>query len=123
MIKIFADENISIETVQYMRNLGYDIISVQEAGLCAGRDEEIYHYSLNSQRVILTFDLDFGYMYYFKYQGKIGTIILRIKPQTVENTNKTLEKLHTSSFFKRTDLQKALIIVGNKKVRILTYLS
>lgn len=118
MIRLLADENISPETVRYMRDLGYDIVSAQEAGLAASKDEEVFRHASQNQRIILTFDLDFGRMYYLRFRGETGVIILRIKPQTVENANETLKRLHVSGFFQSPDLQKALVVVGKRKVRI-----
>ncbi|MDI6631238.1 MAG: DUF5615 family PIN-like protein [Bacillota bacterium] len=54
MIKFLADENISPLTADFLRSLGYDVVTVAECGLISRPDEEIVKYALESNRAVLT---------------------------------------------------------------------
>ena len=46
--------------------------------------------------MIVTLDLDFGYLYRILSPHKVGIIILRLTNQTVESVNTALGRLHAS---------------------------
>jgi len=111
-----ADQNISPKTVEFLRKLGYSAIRVSELGLEKAQDEEVAQYARTNGLVIVTFDADFGQIYYFS--GKSGgTIILRPAEPTVENTNKLLEQLLTKVEPRR--LQRSLVIASEARYRII----
>ena len=93
MTKFLLDANLSPKTAKYLRNLGYDAISVSEKGMGTLTDLEIVEFAKKSKRVIITFDLDFGEIYHFRESSKIGIIVLRLENQTPENVNLVLERL------------------------------
>ncbi len=57
--KILADENIPRTTIQSLRSLGYDIVSVWEVNPGIS-DEQVVQVSIREKRIIITFDKDFG---------------------------------------------------------------
>jgi hypothetical protein len=67
--------------------------------------------------MIITFDLDFGEIYYFATKTHVGITVLRIRPQTVEHANEILERFLKSKMIEKENLEKALIIVDEKRVR------
>ena len=60
--KLLADLNISVATVNFFSSLGYDIKRVSPL---LKTDEEVVNLAQKEQRTILTFDKDFGEIYYF----------------------------------------------------------
>ena len=59
-MRLFCDENIRDTTVQWLRNLGRDAISVKEAGMAGMADESVLSYAIAEDRVLLTFNADFA---------------------------------------------------------------
>jgi len=57
--KILADENIPRSTIQLLRSSGYDAISVWEVNPGISNDQ-VVQLSIRDQRIIITFDKDFG---------------------------------------------------------------
>ena len=117
MLKFLADENISPHTSAIVREKGYDIQNVDEAGLSGLDDEKIVNYAQKQKRIILTFDLDFGEMYYFGETTKVGIIVLRIKPHTVELANEVLGKFLDTKVIEAKKMDYALIILDKNKYR------
>lgn len=59
MIKLLADENVPLPTVWRLRENGFDIASMSE--LNPGVDDlEVLRTARQEQRVLITFDRDFG---------------------------------------------------------------
>ncbi len=58
-MQILADENIPRSTVQTLRESGHDVLWIREAspGIT---DPEVMHIAVDEQRIIVTFDKDFG---------------------------------------------------------------
>ena len=59
-MKFLADLGISLSTVIWLRQRGYDSIHLREQGLQRIPDTEIIEKAKKGNRVILTCDLDFG---------------------------------------------------------------
>lgn len=117
MLKYLADENISPLTVKTIRQLGYDITSAVEIGLQGAEDEKVVLLAQQENRIIITFDLDFGEIFYFASNIDVGIIVLRINPQTVEHTNKRLTTFLKAKIIENSNLAKALIILEEKRYR------
>lgn len=115
-MKFFADECIYFATIKMLRKLGYDVETVTEQKLESQDDEKIFEYAKKSNRILLTFDKDFGNIFRFPLGSHPGIIIVRLKPQTPEETNHLLR-----NFLKETipaDISRALVVIGKEKVRI-----
>jgi len=65
MAKLLVDENIPLSVMKWLKEEGHDVVRVSQVGLKGEKDEVIIDFAKKEGRVILTLDLDFGYMYYF----------------------------------------------------------
>ena len=63
-MKFLADMGISLLTVTWLRELGYDVFHLRDRGLQKLPDDEILALARVEQRIILTIDLDFLSFYY-----------------------------------------------------------
>jgi len=113
-LKLLVDENISPLTVKFLREKGFNVLSIEESykGIS---DEEIADIANRERRIIVTFDLDFGEIFFLK---GISVIVLRMKikkPATVnlflEGCFDKLEKEHINPYGK-------LIVISEGKIRI-----
>jgi predicted nuclease of predicted toxin-antitoxin system len=77
-VKLLANENFPFSSVLYLRNKGYDITSIGEdySGIS---DKIVLEIAESEQRIILTFDRDYGELIYkYNYKPTKGIIYLRI---------------------------------------------
>ena len=118
VLKLLADENISEKTVASIRKAGYDIKSIRDIGLKGSNDEKIVDFATKEKRAILTFDLDFGEIYYFSSEAKIGVIVLRLKSQWFEYASPIILKLLKSKKLETEEFKNALVIVTETRYRI-----
>jgi len=56
MVKLYADEQFPLPVVKILRTLGYDILTVQDAGKAEQKipDPEVLHYAISLNRAVLT---------------------------------------------------------------------
>ncbi len=80
--KILADENIPRTTIQSLRSSGYDVVSVWEVNPGLG-DDQVVQLSIRNQRIIITFDKDFGRLA-LTNPNIPGVILMRIPPKNPE---------------------------------------
>jgi predicted nuclease of predicted toxin-antitoxin system len=59
-VKFLADMGVSMTTVYAPRAAGEEAVHLRDEGLQRLPDDEILHKANREQRVVLTFDLDFG---------------------------------------------------------------
>lgn len=119
MVKLLLDANLSPKTREYLgKKFNFNVIDLITENKYGLTDEKIVKLAKKEKRVIITFDLDFGEIYYFSERGKIGIIVLRIQDQTVESVNKVLTKFFQKEA-KNIDLEKSLVVIDENKIRIL----
>ncbi len=117
-MRLLLDANLSPETASFLRSLGLDTKSLIEMGLGALEDQKVAELAHRDRRIIITFDLDFGEMYYFATAKKLNVIVLRLNDQRVEAVNAVLKqffKMHTDLFGNK---YKRLVIVSVSGVRV-----
>lgn len=62
MVRLYADEQFPFQVVELLRNLGYDVLTVQEAGNANQRipDDQVLMFAISQERSILTINrIDF----------------------------------------------------------------
>jgi predicted nuclease of predicted toxin-antitoxin system len=117
-LKFLLDANISHETATYLRKLGYGAKTVAQFRLGRATDERIARYAAQNKYVVVTFDLDFGYLYHLFTKYRTGVLILRLQDQRVESVNRVMGQLHKKGILKDGDNQSKLIVADEKRIRI-----
>jgi len=59
-MRFLADMGVSLRVVEWLRSSGHDAIHLRDDGLQKLPNGEIFRKAIREQRVVLTFDLDFG---------------------------------------------------------------
>ena len=116
--RFLVDENISPLTVEFLRNLGFDVTDLVELDNKGITNGELVKLAISKNRIIITLDLDFGEIYYFSSKKKFGAIVIRLKTPTIEDINAVIGKFFEEIDFEKVDLTKSLIILDEKKYRI-----
>lgn len=117
VIKILANENVSPKTVRFLNSLGFEAKRITDYRRSL-KDREIIEIALKEKRIIITFDLDYGEIFYRMVDGKVGIWVLRIKPQTVEAAEETLTKFINSETFNKIDHYHTLVILSKTRTRL-----
>lgn len=102
-----------------LRKLGYDVKAVAETGLKSHEDAEVALLAQAEKRVIITLDVGFGSIYYFSKRGKVGIIIIRIHPPTIEVINAILADFLGKVNLEEKKLTINLIVLSRKKYRVI----
>jgi len=110
-MKILADENISQTVIESLRKQGHDVISIYDLGMLGIDDERVMDIAIKENRIIITLDLDFGYLY-FKKREKVRIIVIRARPSVPTNVIRLL-----NNFLKLKTTPKGLIIITENKIR------
>ena len=92
-LRFLLDENQRPETAAFLRNMGCDVETVQEAALSGAPDSRIATQAKKTGRVIITFNYDFADMTQVFPHDVPGIIRLRVEPQIPEKVNPLLKQL------------------------------
>lgn len=122
-MQFLIDESLSPSLAAYLKQLGYDAVSVREAQLKGCPDSQIIEWSQKNNNAIITGDLDFGELWYWHYRGRVSIIVLRLKSFKVEAQQNAVEFLHNNKALSEEKIKNALIISTDKKYRIRTAIS
>src|SRR5262245_41757901 len=108
MIRLLLDANLSVFTANRLREtFRFDVVDLGSEGLSHLTDLEVVEFAKLESRVIVTFDLDFGEVFHRAGRGSFGVIVLRLADQTIESTNRVLERFF-SNVAESIDLDRSL---------------
>jgi predicted nuclease of predicted toxin-antitoxin system len=92
-MRILTDENIPSASVHRLRQAGHDVLAIAEEhpGLS---DRGVLELAVSENRIVLTFDRDFGRMVFLR-EGALppGVILLRFIPSEAEEPGDLLASL------------------------------
>lgn len=108
MMKLLANENFPYKSIIYLLEKGYDIISIGMDNPSI-LDAEVMLIAMKEERVILTFDRDYGELIFkHNYKPDWGVIFLRIEEFEPIDPGLIIEKILLNS---ELDLRRALTVV------------
>jgi predicted nuclease of predicted toxin-antitoxin system len=101
-MRFLLDMNLPPEMADRLRSEGHDAVHVLSAGLADLPDREIFAYAAQEQRVLVTFDLDFGEIVGLAGETGSGVILLRLRltrqPYLRERVRVAIARRHKSLF-------------------------
>lgn len=115
-MKFLADMGISLTTVLWLRNKGFDAIHLRELGLQRLSDSEIIMKAKSEDRIILTCDLDFGAIMSASKEPLPSIITFRLVDERPTNINKNLDIVLKDS--KNALIHGAIITAEENRHRI-----
>ncbi len=118
-MKLLANENFPLASVNILRESGFDIKSI---GIeCSGvTDAEVIRFAQSENRVILTFDSDYGELIFKKgLKPKEGVIYLRWNDFQPEEPGEYLAVLFKS---KEIGFEGKLTVISENNIRQRKYL-
>ena len=93
-MRFLADMGVAQRVVEWLRAEGHDAIHLREEGLQRMPDGDIFEKAASEQRIILTFDLDFGEIVALSGGCRTSVILFRLHntrtPHVMDRLNKVL---------------------------------
>lgn len=113
--RLLTDENISPKVVEYLRNIGLDVLDTKEQLWYGTEDEELINRAYREQRFILTHDSDFGTLAINQGKPCYGILYLRLRSLKSTNVIHVCERL----FHKDIEIHPYTIwVIEDARVRI-----
>lgn len=112
--KLLADESLEYSIVLFLREQGYNVISIAE-GLSSIKDEEVLKKANKENRILITNDKDFGDLIFLNQLSHKGIILLRFRTEKVETKIKFLKDFLRNYSSKITD---KFAVIDEAKIRI-----
>jgi predicted nuclease of predicted toxin-antitoxin system len=107
---------VSMSTARALRKEGHDVVHLREKGLRRLPDEDIVQKARQEERVILTFDLDFGDLLTAGLHRSPSVILFRLHNQTPSVVTRRLLTLLSE---RSRDMEEgALIVVEDMRYRV-----
>ena len=113
-MRILADENVPGDIVQALRNTGNDVVWIHE--IAPGiADQNVLALAQASDRVLLTFDKDFGELAYRALmQATCGIVLFRLSGLSLADR----ERLILASLAARDDWAGHFSVVTESRIRV-----
>ncbi|MEM8721363.1 MAG: DUF5615 family PIN-like protein [Cyanobacteria bacterium P01_G01_bin.39] len=115
-MKFLADMGISLRTVEWLREIGHDVVHLRDRGLQKLPDDKILDLALIEQRIILTIDLDFSQLLAVSKQALPSVILFRLGNENYNEINLRLIEVLNNC---QQDLEIGVIVsVNNETFRV-----
>jgi predicted nuclease of predicted toxin-antitoxin system len=110
---------VDVRVVEWLRRHGHDAVHLREQGLHRAPDEQVFAKALDEDRIVLTFDLDFGHLAVLTREPDARVILFRL-----ENTRTThvIERLETVLAGSSDALARGAVVIveeGRQRIRYL----
>ena len=114
-MRFLADMGVSMTTVDALRQAGEDVVHLRDEGLHRLPDNHILGKARREQRIVLTFDLDFGDLLAAGGAATPSVILFRLRNQTPAAVTPRLAQVLSAC---RADLDRgAIVIVEDERYR------
>jgi predicted nuclease of predicted toxin-antitoxin system len=94
-MRFLADMGVALRIVEWLRADGHDAVHLRDEGLQRLPNGEIVEKAASEERVILTFDLDFGEIVALSRSRRVGVIVFRLHntrtPHVMDRLRKVLK--------------------------------
>lgn len=119
-MRFLLDECIPKSSIQIIKSFKYSAISSKEANLLGKADKSYIDYSIKSNRILITLDVDFANTLIYNPYITPGIIVLRPKyPTSPLKINKLLYRALKK--LKNISINNSLVIISENKIRIRRY--
>ena len=116
ILRFLIDEDVPRSTTRVLRDAGFDVMNVHEAGLQGKSDDLVFNFAQSENRLLITCDMGFSNILKFPPLENHGILVVRVpdsEPIDVFN-REVLNALHEVG----ENLLRHLAIVEIGKVRL-----
>jgi len=89
-MRFLGDMGISMRTIGWLRQNGHDAVHLRDESLQRLPDDRILLKARKEKRILLTMDLDFGYLLAVSKGKMPSVIIFRLSDERADNVSKRL---------------------------------
>jgi predicted nuclease of predicted toxin-antitoxin system len=117
LLRFLADMGVSLKICHWLRNNGHDTIHLCEEGLQRLDNGAIFQKAFAEQRIVLTFDLDFGEILAGSGSDLVSVIVFRLHNTRASHV---IDRLQTVMESSAESLVKGAIVMveeGRHRVR------
>ena len=111
-----ADMGVSLSVTNWLRSSGHDISHIAELGLKRLPDQDIFEKAIFENRIILTWDLDFGEILAHSRGKVVSVILFRLNNTTSRFVIRRLSVVLPDA--ERSLLVGAIVVVEDARHRI-----
>lgn len=90
-MRFLADAGISPKTANFLRRNGHEVVHVRELGMQRAPDRLLVEKAQAEDRILLTFDLDFGEILALGVVARPSVVIFRLADERADSVNRRLE--------------------------------
>lgn len=112
-MRFLVDENAGPSVARWLREQGYDVLSVFESA-CGISDEDVINLAFSENRILITSDKDFGEKVYRELWPHRGVILLRLRDERIAMKIIVIQHL-LSEFADR--LPDQFVVASERRVR------
>jgi predicted nuclease of predicted toxin-antitoxin system len=105
---------ISLEVARWLRGAGHDVLHLREQSLERLPDSDIFAKALAENRVVLTFDLDFGEIAAIAGRTEAKVVVFRLRNARATNVIGRLASVIATS---RVDLDRGGVVISVEEHR------
>ncbi len=95
-MRFLADMGVAMRVVEWLREQGHDAAHLRDENLQQMPDPDIFHKAATEQRILVTFDLDFGEVVALSGQQNVSVVLFRLHntrtPHVIERLNVALQE-------------------------------
>jgi predicted nuclease of predicted toxin-antitoxin system len=89
-MRLLTDQDVYKITVEQLKKWGHDVITAKELGMQQAADRDLLKKTIETNRLLITRDKDFGALVFLEESLNTGVILLRVTPITVEDVHREL---------------------------------
>lgn len=108
---------ISSRVVAWLKDRGHDVKHLRDEGLHRLQDGEVFKKAVAENRIILTFDLDFGEIVALSQNSPVNVFLFRLHNTTTSFVMKRLKQVLTA-FCSSPRQQPSIIVIEDSRHRI-----
>jgi predicted nuclease of predicted toxin-antitoxin system len=113
-MRFLANENLPLDAVEAIRQLGHDVAWVR-TDAPGSKDRDILDRAVTEQRVLLTFDKDFGDLaFQFRLPATCGIVLFRVEASSAA----AMATLVLTALQSRTDWAGQFSVVEAGRIRM-----
>jgi predicted nuclease of predicted toxin-antitoxin system len=115
-MRLLLDMNLPPAVAETLRSGGHDVVHGRDLGLAGVPDTDLFARASAEQRILVTFDLDFGDIAGSSGEGATGVVLLRLRsPRRAVMIERIITALRVSA---DALARGAVVLVEDARIRI-----
>src|SRR4051794_24410171 len=107
-MKLLLDQDVYEITARLLISLEFDVVRVSELGMASASDEENLKKAIETGRIFVTRDRDYGNLVFIK-EIKCGVLYLRVLSSTTPEVHTELQRVLKQ--YNEEELKSAFVVV------------